>query len=173
MGKIPDVFRPGTLAALRPEAIQQHVVLVQQQQHIPSPAQQQQPQLLQRLYDCLDQAAIQEALAHHHGSELPATAAKQRALRELNAYHQVFELLMASLTTYRPLLLRIKHTYDDALQDAAAAACDNAYLHSKLSIMPHKHVRALGTLLPASTSRGQLDRLLAHAIDSFDQIFHA
>lgn len=42
----------------------------------------------------------------------------------------------------RPLLLRIKHVYDEALKDAAAAACDNVYLHSKLSMVPHRHVSA-------------------------------
>lgn len=42
----------------------------------------------------------------------------------------------------RPLLLRIKHVYDEALKDAAAAACDNVYLLSKLSMVPHRHVSA-------------------------------
>jgi hypothetical protein len=40
----------------------------------------------------------------------------------------------------RPLLLRIKTAYDEALKDAAAAACDNVYLQSKMAMVPHRHV---------------------------------
>lgn len=45
---------------------------------------------------------------------------------------------------HRPLLLRIKQAYDEALHDAAAAACDNAYLSNKMSMVPHKHVGTAG-----------------------------
>jgi len=134
MSRLPELFKsPATLNTLRPAAIQQHVQLHQQQRivHVAE------PQLLQKLYACLDTAAIQDALAPH--TELQASA-KQRSRRGLAAYHKVFELLLASLTTYKPLLLRIKHAYDEALTDAAEAACDNVYLHSKLSMVPHMHV---------------------------------
>jgi hypothetical protein len=48
---------------------------------------------------------------------------------------------------HRPLLLRIKQAYDEALHDAAAAACDNAYLSNKMSVVPHKHVGIAGAAL--------------------------
>lgn len=44
------------------------------------------------------------------------------------------------MTTYKPLLLRIKQVYETALQDAMASACDHVKLQMDLSAMPHKHV---------------------------------
>jgi hypothetical protein len=98
MGKVPDLFkRPSNLASLRPAAIQQHVQLHQQQISAHS-ATVDEPQLLQRLHACLDKAAIQEALSHPKQQQ---STTKQQTRRQLNAYHEVFELLLASLTTYR------------------------------------------------------------------------
>lgn len=98
MGKVPDLFkRPSNLASLRPAAIQQHVQLHQQQFSAAS-AKVEEPQLLQRLHACLDTAAIQEALSNPTQQQ---STTKQQTRRQLNAYHEVFELLLASLTTYR------------------------------------------------------------------------
>lgn len=98
MGKVPDLFkRPSNLASLRPAAIQQHVQLHQHQISAAS-AKVEEPQLLQRLHACLDAAAIQEALSNHTQQQ---SITKQQTRRQLNAYHEVFQLLLASLTTYR------------------------------------------------------------------------
>lgn len=92
MSKVPDLFkRLSNLASLRPAAIQQYV-----QQHQQAPAQTAEPQLLQRLHACLDEAAIHAAL----GQPTQSTR-RHKARRQLDAYHRVFELLLASLTTYR------------------------------------------------------------------------
>lgn len=132
MGKVPpDLFRsPNTLASLRPAAIQQHVQ-AQQQQHNSSPTANQ-PALLQRLQACLADAAAtpKEAVHGRHAQQ-----------QLLHAYHQVFQLFLASMTTYRPLLLQIKRVYDAAVQDATAALSDNTQLQAKLSQVPHKQVR--------------------------------
>jgi hypothetical protein len=44
------------------------------------------------------------------------------------------------MTTYRPLLLRIKQAYDAALEDAAGSAYDYVHLQTELSLMPQRHV---------------------------------
>eukprot|EP00878_Enallax_costatus_P041414 GHUV01048172.1.p1 GENE.GHUV01048172.1~~GHUV01048172.1.p1 ORF type:complete len:101 (+),score=15.27 GHUV01048172.1:249-551(+) len=49
-------------------------------------------------------------------------------------------MLISSMTTYRPLLLRIKQAYEAALVDAIASAYDHVHLQAELSLMPHKHV---------------------------------
>lgn len=91
--RVPDLFkRPDALASLRPAAIQQHV----HQQQLAAQAHTGEPQLLQRLHACLDAAAIHEAL-----DSGPHTQSSSRRRRQLDAYHRVFELLLASLTTYR------------------------------------------------------------------------
>lgn len=97
MSKVPDLFKgQHNLAALRPAAIQQHVQQQQQQQRHSQPNE---PQLLQRLYACLDDAAVQGALSQQQHSVI--SDSKHLARRQLDAYHRVFELLLASLTTYR------------------------------------------------------------------------
>lgn len=101
MSKVPDLFkRRSTLASLRPSAVQQHVQQHLQQQSHPDSAQVKEPQLLQRLYACLDEAAVREALSQHTQPQA-ASSSKHQARRQLDAYHRVFELLLSSLTTYR------------------------------------------------------------------------
>jgi hypothetical protein len=53
---------------------------------------------------------------------------------------QLFHMFIASMTTYRPLLLRIKQAYDTALEDAAGSAYDHVHLQTELSLMPQRHV---------------------------------
>lgn len=90
---MPEVFK--ALASLRPGAIQQ-LMLAKQQQQQQHPSNE--PELLQRLHACLDGAAIQQALGQHTQQQITQ---QQSTMRQLAAYHQVFELLLASLTTYR------------------------------------------------------------------------
>jgi len=51
-------------------------------------------------------------------------------------------MFLASMTTYRPLLMRIKAAYDTALDDALQSANDHAHLLLELAAMPHRHVSA-------------------------------
>lgn len=53
---------------------------------------------------------------------------------------QVFAMFISSMTTYRPLLLRIKQAYDPALEDATGSAYDHVHLQAELSMVPRKHV---------------------------------
>lgn len=49
-----------------------------------------------------------------------------------DAYRQVFDAFLHSFTTYRSLLLRIKHEYDKALDDALASVYDNVLMNAEL-----------------------------------------
>jgi hypothetical protein len=60
-------------------------------------------------------------------------------------------MFIASMTTYRPLLLRIQQAYDAALGDAAGSAYDHVHLQTELSLMPQRHVSVCSTC-PASCS---------------------
>ncbi|GAX77350.1 hypothetical protein CEUSTIGMA_g4796.t1 [Chlamydomonas eustigma] len=50
-----------------------------------------------------------------------------------DAYRQVFDAFLHSFTTYRAVLMRIKHEYDEALDDALASVYDNVHMRAELS----------------------------------------
>ena len=50
-----------------------------------------------------------------------------------DAHRQVFDAFLHSFTTYRTLLMRIKHEYDGALDDALAAVYDNVHMRAELA----------------------------------------
>jgi hypothetical protein len=146
---LPDLFRlpPGALASLRPAAIADA-----QRQHAAAQAAaaastaSQQPQLLQQLQACLQRAMARSAGAGAaHG---PADALSRQ--REVHAHHQVFGLLAASMTTYRPLLMQIKVAYDAALAEAVAASCDNAFLRARLADARAQHAQRLAAARDAA-----------------------
>jgi hypothetical protein len=60
--------------------------------------------------------------------------------------HMMVDVAQTVCWICRPLLLRIKTAYDEALKDAAEAACDNDYLQSKMAMVPHRHVSELKLL---------------------------
>lgn len=70
-----------------------------------------------------------------------AAAGPGAASLVLEAHRQVFESFLAGMTTYRPLLLRVKAAYDPALRDAAAAVYDNVQLRGELARAPAELVR--------------------------------
>jgi hypothetical protein len=55
---------------------------------------------------------------------------------------QAFEGFLQAMTTYRPLLLRVKAAYDPVLRDAAASTYDNVHLRGELARAPAELVRA-------------------------------
>lgn len=61
-------------------------------------------------------------------------------LRPQNA-RKVFEAFLLGMTTYRPLLLRIKAAYDPVLRDATASVYDNAHIRGELARAPAELVR--------------------------------
>lgn len=59
----------------------------------------------------------------------------------LDAHRQVFEAFIHSFTTYRPLLLKIRGAYEEALQDALNSQADNIHMKAQLSVL---HQRKAG-----------------------------
>jgi hypothetical protein len=72
-------------------------------------------------------------------------------------------MFIASMTTYRPLLLRIKQAYDTALEDAAGSAYDHVHLQTELSLMPQRHVSAIYVLQPAAPCTASFSSQTAYA----------
>jgi hypothetical protein len=60
---------------------------------------------------------------------------------ETEAHREVFDAFMHSFTTYRDVLGRIKTVYDVALDDALAAAFDNAHIKAELAMADKRMVR--------------------------------
>ena len=50
-----------------------------------------------------------------------------------NPNMQVFEILVNAMTTYKPLLKRIKRQYDRALEDAMKSSFENIHLKSEFA----------------------------------------
>lgn len=97
MSNLPDLFKNfSALAALRPAAIQQFAL--QQHQLLPQLQPAAEPQLLQKLYEYLEKATLQEAIDKCTDRQ---QGVKQQRRRQLAAHHAVFDLLLGSLTTYR------------------------------------------------------------------------
>ena len=53
----------------------------------------------------------------------------------LDAHRQVFEAFIHSFTTYRPLLLKIRGAYEEALQDALNSQADNIHMKAQLAAL--------------------------------------
>jgi len=87
-----------------------------------------QPKLLQRL-----EALLEEKLSavDKVGAASKGFAATQM---RVEAHRQVFDAFLHSFTTYRSLLLRIKHEYDVALDDALASVYDNVHMRAELAV---------------------------------------
>ena len=54
---------------------------------------------------------------------------------------QVFDAFLHSFTTYRSILMRIKHEYDAALDDALASVYDNVHMRAELASAEEMMVR--------------------------------
>ena len=67
----------------------------------------------------------------------------------LDAYRQVFEAFIHSFTTYRPLLLKIRGAYEEALQDALSSQADNIHMKAQLAVL---HQRKAGRSPPPPLS---------------------
>ena len=64
----------------------------------------------------------------------------------LDAHRQVFEAFIHSFTTYRPLLLKIRGAYEEALQDALNSQADNIHMKAQLAALHHRKAGLLAEL---------------------------
>lgn len=86
----------------------------------------------------------------------------------LDAYRQVFDILINSMTTYKPILRQIRKHYDAALENAVKTSFDNMHLRSEISIAESKKQKAVDDTL-AECARNALvlrDQLFAQLTDA-------
>lgn len=62
----------------------------------------------------------------------------------LDAHRQVFEAFIHSFTTYRPLLLKVRGAYEEALQDALTSQADNIHMKAQLAVLHQRKVIVSG-----------------------------
>lgn len=129
---LPDLFKQkGSLQTLRPLYLQEFG-----RQKEPSDPNRS-PKLLSRL----------EALLHERLALVDRMAAARKGFAvtqfRTDAYRQVFDAFLHSFTTYRSLLLRIKHEYDKGLDDALASVYDNVLMNAELVASAQRQETAL------------------------------
>ena len=52
----------------------------------------------------------------------------------------MFEAFIHSFTTYRPLLLKIRAAFEEALHDALASQADNIHMKAQLAVLHERQV---------------------------------
>jgi len=85
------------------------------------------PKLLGRLEMLLDEKL---SLVSRLGATNKGFAAIQM---RTDAYRQVFDAFLHSFTTYRSVLMRIKHEYDVSLDDALASVYDHVHMKAEIA----------------------------------------
>ena len=101
--------------------------MVQQSLRLQSPPQQQ-------VFDC----RLQAAYGQQDRSSLTT------ANLVLDAHRQVFEAFIHSFTTYRPLLLKVRAAYEEALQDGLTSQADNIHMKAQLAVLHQRKVSISG-----------------------------
>eukprot|EP00892_Ulva_mutabilis_P010516 jgi/Ulvmu1/7837/UM004_0067.1 len=97
----------------------------------PTAGRQKQPQLLEEVDAYLrKRLAKAETKATVYG---PLQASWAEHMLRVDVYRQVFEILINAMTTYKPLLKRIKRQYDWALEDAMKSSFENIHLKSEVA----------------------------------------
>jgi hypothetical protein len=91
------------------------------------------------------EAQLQERLAAARMLQAASSDTCGGGALALDAHRRVFEaFLQSAVTTYRPLLLRIKGAYDAALRDALASVHDCGVLQGELAEAPGLMVSSTG-----------------------------
>ncbi|KAL3144005.1 hypothetical protein ABBQ32_003813 [Trebouxia sp. C0010 RCD-2024] len=133
---LPDLFRQkGAFTLLQPS---HDSGLSFPQSHTLS--QPQQPILLQNLHAFLAEK-LQMADRLQLAYSQPDRSSLATANLVLDAHRQVFEAFIHSFTTYRPLLLKIRGAYEEALQDALACQADNIHMKAQLAALHQRKAR--------------------------------
>ena len=85
-----------------------------------------------------------EKMASAYG---PIRAGWATSMLRLDAYRQVFEALVSTMTTYKPILSKIKVEYDAALEDALRSSYDNIHMRASLAVSEAHLQRAVDVAL--------------------------
>lgn len=75
------------------------------------------------------------------------------ATLRLDAYRQVFETLINSMTTYKPVLQRIRNQYDTALDEALKTTYEHIHMRAEIAIADSKQARAVDDALVESADK--------------------
>ncbi len=81
----------------------------------------------------------------------------------LDAHRQVFEAFIHSFTTYRPLLLKVRAAYEEALQDALTSQADNIHMKAQLAVLHQRKVSISGLTHLSCVSPVALAKYCSHA----------
>lgn len=86
----------------------------------------------------------------------------------LDAYRQVFDILINSMTTYKPVLRKIRKHYDASLENALKTSFDNMHLRSEISLAESKKRRAVDDTLAECAKNALVlrDQLFAQLTDA-------
>lgn len=98
----------------------------------------------------------------------PVRAGWAASTLRLDAYRQVFETLINSMTTYRPIMTRIRKHYDKALDEALKVSFEHVHMQAELAISESRQAQAVDAALTESANlalqlRKQLLQQLATA----------
>lgn len=95
----------------------------------------------------------------------PMRAGWAASMLRLDAYRQVFEALVNSMTTYKPLLVRVKREYDAALEEALKSSYQNIQMRAELTDARAQQIKSVDAALQESEAsavtlkRNLLDQL--------------
>lgn len=129
MTSLPELFKkPGALQTLRPGFYPSGGG----GGYAPEEDEVESPNRLPRLLFRLEQL-LEEKLSLVKRVGAASTRGFAATQMRTDAYRQVFDAFLHSFTTYRSLLMRIKHEYDNALDDALASVYDNIHMRSELA----------------------------------------
>ena len=114
-------------------------------------------------------AGTQHARGRDEGAEhrLALSAANLR----LDAHRQVFEMFIQAFTTYRPILRRIKDSYDEVLDDGLRASHENIVMRAELAVAEQRKFRAVESARAdaAANATAMLAELFSRLVEAQDR----
>ncbi|KAA6419058.1 MAG: hypothetical protein FRX49_11021 [Trebouxia sp. A1-2] len=135
---LPDLFRQkGAFSLLQP-SLGSEISFSQ----LDSRRRQQQPILLMNLQAFLaEKLQMADRLQAAYGQQDRSSLTTANLV--LDAHRQVFEAFIHSFTTYRPLLLKVRAAYEEALQDALTSQADNIHMKAQLAVLHQRKANAV------------------------------
>ena len=98
----------------------------------------------------------------------PVQSGWAASMLRLDVYRQVFDILINSMTTYKPVLRKIRKYYDTSLENAVKTSFDNMHLRSEISLAESKKRKAVDDTLAECAKNALVlrDQLFAQLTDA-------
>ena len=98
----------------------------------------------------------------------PVQSGWAASMLRLDVYRQVFDILINSMTTYKPVLRKIRKHYDASLETALKTSFDNMHLRSEISLAESKKRKAVDDTLAECAKNALVlrDQLFAQLTDA-------